>query len=196
MDSLLIRVTPGNRNPAKTIRFQGLPEVFPSERLSQLSAALFPIMDNMSDASGLCLQDLVHSQGQAASAGVQNAATNGQNNGQNDHLHNHHSSLHDSVAAAVSVSSAITGLMSGGAGAGSLGHLHHHSGHDLSGHHHHHHHHNLGPHTPSLHEPLEKLKSKSWPMERQGDQVSVSLWVGESINKCGCPGDKQPERCD
>lgn len=112
-------------------------------------------MDNMSDASGMCLQDLVNSQGQANTAG---ASTNGN---QNDHLHNHHSSLHDSVAAAVSVSSAITGLMSGGAGGVPLGHLHHHTGHDLSGHHHHHHHHNLGPHTPSLHEPLEKLKSKS-----------------------------------
>lgn len=160
-------MTLDSRTAATTIRFQGLPEVFPSERLNQLSAALFPataIMDNMSDASGLCLQDLVNSQGQAGSAGVSNTSHNTgsatTNGNQNDHLHNHHSSLHDSVAAAVSVSSAITGLMSGGAGSVPLSHLHHHSGHELSGHHHHHHHHNLGPHTPSLHEPLEKLKSK------------------------------------
>lgn len=158
-------VIPDHYTSAKTIRFQGLPEVFPSERLNQLSAALFPaaIMDNMSDASGLCLQDLVNSQGQAGGAGgVQNSGSATTNGNPNDHLHSHHSSLHDSVAAAVSVSSAITGLMSGGAvgATGPLGHLHHHTGHDLSGHHHHHHHHNLGPHTPSLHEPLEKLKSK------------------------------------
>lgn len=117
----------------------------------------------MSDGSGLCLQDLVNSQGQPVNSNTSHNSNNNNNNTNgNDHLHNHHSSLHDSVAAAVSVSSAITGLMSGGgaAGVGALGHLHHHSGHDLSGHHHHHHHHNLGPHTPSIHEPLEKLKSK------------------------------------
>lgn len=157
--------------PVTTIRFQGFQEVFPSERLNQLSA-LFPsaaIMDSMSDTSGLCLQDLVSGSQQVQQGGGagNNSGSGGGNssnassNHQNDHLHNHHSVLHDSVAAAVSVSSAITGLMSGGAGTGPLTHLHHHGGHDLSGHHHHHHHHhNLGPHTPSLHEPLEKLKSK------------------------------------
>lgn len=133
-------------------------------------------MDNMSDASGMCLQDLVNSQGQANTAG---ASTNGN---QNDHLHNHHSSLHDSVAAAVSVSSAITGLMSGGAGGVPLGHLHHHTGHDLSGHHHHHHHHNLGPHTPSLHEPLEKLKSKC-PCLFASQSICSRRWVVVTNNQ-------------
>lgn len=122
-------------------------------------------LDTMSDTTGLCLQDLVGSGGQQAggpsnnnNAGGPSTSSNTNNSG--DHLHNHHSSLHDSVAAAVSVSSAITGLMSGNVGAGSLSHLHnHHGGHDLAIHHHHHHH-NLGPHSSSLHEPLEKLKSK------------------------------------
>ncbi|XP_059610440.1 pituitary homeobox homolog Ptx1 isoform X1 [Phlebotomus argentipes] len=95
-------------------------------------------LDSMTDSAGLCLQDLV---GSGGSGGAN----------QSDHLHNHHP-LHDSVAAAVSVSSAITGLMTGSGGAG-LGHLHH-SSHDISGHHHH----SVVPHTPSLHEPLEKLK--------------------------------------
>lgn len=98
-------------------------------------------LESMTDSAGLCLQDLVGGGG-------------GGSGSQSDHLHNHHP-LHDSVAAAVSVSSAITGLMTGTGGAG-LGHLHH-SSHDISGHHHH----SVVPHTPSLHEPLEKLKSKS-----------------------------------
>lgn len=93
-------------------------------------------LQSMSDAHGLCLQDFVP----------------GTNNGSaNDHLHNHHS-LHDSVASAVSVSSAITGLMS--SGNNSLNHLHH----DASNQHHHHHH--SVSNTPTLHEPLEKLKCK------------------------------------
>lgn len=111
-------------------------------------------MSDMSD--NICLQDLVGGNG----GGVNH---NGVNNSHlTDHLHNHHS-LHDSVAAAVSVSSAITGLMSGGGAGGSSGlghHLHsshHNSHHDLSNHHHHHHH-SVVPHTPTLHEPLEKLK--------------------------------------
>lgn len=91
-------------------------------------------IQSMSDAHGLCLQDFV-------SAG----ANNGNNN---DHLHNHHN-LHDSVSSAVSVSSAITGLMS--SGNNSLNHL----SHDTTNHHHHHH--SLS-NTPTLHEPLEKLK--------------------------------------
>lgn len=101
-------------------------------------------LENMSDSAGLCLQDLV--------GGSNNGSGSGSNNNP-DHLHNHHS-LHDSVAAAVSVSSAITGLMSSG-GSG-LSHLHHNS-HDVSNHHHHH---SVVPHTPALHEPLEKLKCK------------------------------------
>lgn len=93
-------------------------------------------LQSMSDAHGLCLQDFVP----------------GTNNGSaTDHLHNHHN-LHDSVASAVSVSSAITGLMS--SGNNSLNHLHH----DASNQHHHHHH-NVS-NTPTLHEPLEKLKCK------------------------------------
>lgn len=93
-------------------------------------------IQSMSDAHGLCLQDFV-------SAGTNNGNTN-------DHLHNHHN-LHDSVSSAVSVSSAITGLMS--SGNNSLNHL----SHDTSNHHHHHH--SLS-NTPTLHEPLEKLKCK------------------------------------
>lgn len=95
-------------------------------------------LQNMSDSHGLCLQDFVSQQ---------------TNNGtSNDHLHNHHN-LHDSVASAVSVSSAITGLMS--TGNNSLNHLPH----DTSNQHHHHHHHSIA-NTPTLHEPLEKLKCK------------------------------------
>lgn len=145
--------------------------------------------------TGLCLQDLVGGggQGQAGSAGATNANNSGSGANHNDHLHNH-SSIHDSVAAAVSVSSAITGLMSGGAGTGPLGHLHHHGGHDLSGHHHHHHHH-MGPHTPSLHEPLEKLKSKLKDERVKG--VEVSWFISQSINIPGqISDDKQPEQCD
>lgn len=111
-------------------------------------------LENMSDSAGLCLQDLVG--GGGGGGGGNNNNNNNNNNGNNnnnasDHLHNHHS-LHDSVAAAVSVSSAITGLMTGGSG---LSHLHHNS-HDVSNHHHH----SVVPHTPTLHEPLEKLKRK------------------------------------
>lgn len=95
-------------------------------------------IQSMSDAHGLCLQDFV--------AGGSNGTTN-------DHLHNHHN-MHDSVASAVSVSSAITGLMS--SGSNSLNHLHHSAQHESNQHHHHH---SLA-NTPSLHEPLEKLKCK------------------------------------
>lgn len=118
-------------------------------------------LDNMSDSTGLCLQDLVGGGGGGGgSGGGGNGGGGGNNNGSNsDHLHNHnhnHHSLHDSVQSAVSVSSAITSLMSPGSVGSGLSHLHH-GTHDLSGHHHHHHH-SVG--TPSLHEPLEKLKCK------------------------------------
>lgn len=94
-------------------------------------------LQGMNDGHGLCLQDFVP----------------GTNNGSaTDHLHNHHN-LHDSIASAVSVSSAITGLMS--SGSNSLNHLHH----ETSNQHHHHHHHSIS-NTPTLHEPLEKLKCK------------------------------------
>lgn len=107
-------------------------------------------MDNMTDSTGLCLQDLVVANG------------NNNNNNGTDHsvsLHNHHA-LHDSVSSAVSVSSAITSLMTPSSIGSGLSHLHPHGTHanDISGvaaatHHPHH-------HTPSLHEPLEKLKCK------------------------------------
>lgn len=115
-------------------------------------------LENMSDSAGLCLQDLVGGGGggggSGSGGGGGGGGGGGNNNSTSDHIHNHHS-LHDSVAAAVSVSSAITGLMSG-TGASGLSHLHHNS-HDVSNHHHHH---SVVPHTPTLHEPLEKLKCK------------------------------------
>lgn len=94
-------------------------------------------IQNMTDAHGLCLQDFVSNSNGTAS----------------DHLHNHHN-MHDSVASAVSVSSAITGLMS--SGNNSLNHLHHNQQHDSTNPHHHH----SVSNTPTLHEPLEKLKCK------------------------------------
>ena len=108
-------------------------------------------LENMSDSAGLCLQDLVGGGGGGGGGGGSGGSGN---NNSGDHLHNHHA-LHDSVAAAVSVSSAITGLMSVGTGGTGLSHLHHNS-HDVSNHHHH----SVVPHTPTLHEPLEKLKRK------------------------------------
>lgn len=119
-------------------------------------------LDQMSDTSGLCLQDLVGQNNNNTSNG--NIPTSQSNS--NDHLHNHHHhhNLHDGTT--VSVSSAISNLMSpsvGSLGSGlttGLSHLHHTTHPDLSGHHHHHH--ITSPHTPSvLHEPLEKLKCES-----------------------------------
>lgn len=117
-------------------------------------------LDQMTDTSSLCLQDLVGSGNNNTSNG---SIPTSQSNS-NDHLHNHHHhhNLHDGTS--VSVSSAISNLMSptsvGSIGSGlttGLSHLHHSTHPDLSGHHHHHH--ITSPHTPSvLHEPLEKLK--------------------------------------
>lgn len=144
------------KNTFKAINIGSYQEIFPS---------FYPLpmmdrggLDQMSDTSGLCLQDLVGS-------GANNNTPNGNNiptsqSNSNDHLHNHHHhhNLHDGTT--VSVSSAISNLMSpssvGSIGSG-LSHLHHSTHPDLSGHHHHHH--ITSPHTPSvLHEPLEKLK--------------------------------------
>uniref|UniRef100_A0A336LRN3 CSON002257 protein n=1 Tax=Culicoides sonorensis TaxID=179676 RepID=A0A336LRN3_CULSO len=113
-------------------------------------------LDNMSDSTGLCLQDLV---------GGGTNTTNGPTTSSNgtEHLHNHHT-LHDSVSSAVSVSSAITSLMSPSTIGSGLSHIHHGTTHadiigggSITGHTTHHH--SLNSHTPSvLHEPLEKLK--------------------------------------
>lgn len=144
------------KNAFKAINIGSYQEIFPS---------FYPLpmmdrsgLDQMSDTSGLCLQDLVGSNNNNTSNG--NIPTSQSNS--NDHLHNHHHhhNLHDGTT--VSVSSAISNLMSpssvGSIGSG-LSHLHHSTHPDLSGHHHHHH--ITSPHTPSvLHEPLEKLKCK------------------------------------
>lgn len=133
--NILPSISAYNKYIKDTINF--LPTILPQPVIMERGG-----LENISDSSGLCLQDLV--------------GGNGSNN--NDHMHNHnHHSMHDGVSAAVSVSSAITGLMSGQGGSGGLGHLHH-SAHDISNHHHHHH--SVVPHTPTLHEPLEKLKCK------------------------------------
>lgn len=147
------------KNAFKAINIGSYQEIFPS---------FYPLpmmdrsgLDQMTDSSGLCLQDLVGSNNNNSSNG--NIPTSQSNS--NDHLHNHHHhhNLHDGTT--VSVSSAISNLMSPGVGSlGSglttgLSHLHHSTHPDLSGHHHHHH--ITSPHTPSvLHEPLEKLKCK------------------------------------
>lgn len=124
-------------------------------------------LDNMTDSTGLCLQDLVGGgngtggNNNSGGGGGNNNANNGSNN--TDHLHNHHS-LHDSVSSAVSVSSAITSLMTPSSIGTGLSHLHHHGAHATAtdvGAITHHHHPSLGSHTSSvLHEPLEKLKCK------------------------------------
>lgn len=111
-------------------------------------------IQSMSDAHGLCLQDFV-------SAGTNNGTNN-------DHLHNHHN-LHDSVSSAVSVSSAITGLMS--SGNNSLNHL----SHDTTNHHHHHH--SLS-NTPTLHEPLEKLKRKFFVLFEKNIDIFFIFFLG------------------
>lgn len=95
-------------------------------------------IQSMADGHGLCLQDFV--------SGASNNGTS------NDHLHNHHN-LHDSVASPIAA-----GLMS--TGNNSLNHL----SHDASNQHHHHHHHSIA-NTPTLHEPLEKLKRKPFSFQ-------------------------------
>lgn len=146
------------KNAFKAINIGSYQEIFPS---------FYPLpmmdrsgLDQMSDTSGLCLQDLVGS-GSNNNNNTSNGNIPTSQSNSNDHLHNHHHhhNLHDGTA--VSVSTAISNLMSpsvGSIGSG-LSHLHHSSHPDLSGHHHHHH--ITSPHTPSvLHEPLEKLKRK------------------------------------
>lgn len=147
------------KNAFKAINIGSYQEIFPS---------FYPLpmmdrggLDQMSDSSGLCLQDLVGSNNNNNTSNG-NIPTSQSNS--NDHLHNHHHhhNLHDGTT--ISVSSAISNLMSpssvGSIGSGlttGLSHLHHSTHPDLSGHHHHHH--ITSPHTPSvLHEPLEKLK--------------------------------------
>lgn len=78
----------------------------------------------------------------------------------------------------------VGGLGGNNNGGGNLGqhlggghhsaHLHHNaSTHDMSAslghHHHHHHHHSVVPHTPALHEPLEKLKCECLLLSGQFD---------------------------
>lgn len=150
------------KNAFKAINIGSYQEIFPS---------FYPIpmmdrsgLDQMTDSSGLCLQDLVGSG--SANNNTSNGSIPTSQSNSNDHLHNHHHhhNIHDGTT--VSVSSAISNLMSpssvGSIGSGlttGLSHLHHSSHPDLSGHHHHHH--ITSPHTPSvLHEPLEKLKRK------------------------------------
>jgi hypothetical protein len=130
-------------------------------------------LNSLNDTSGLCLQDLVgggQTNGNLNNNNNSNSNSNNHPNNSMDHIHNHHhhhhQGLHDNIS--VSTSSAISNLMSptnlgalGPSLASGLGHLHH-TGHtDLSTHHHHHH--ITASHTPSvLHEPLEKLKRKSF----------------------------------
>lgn len=164
-------------NSFKTIYLRSYKDIFPpsgtggQQPHQQQLSSIYPTnmergggantLDNMTDSTGLCLQDLV--------GGGGNNATNGQptNNNGPDHLHNHHP-LHDSVSSAVSVSSAITSLMSPSTIGSGLSHLHHGATHadviggSATGHTTHHH--SLSTHTPSvLHEPLEKLKCKYLP---------------------------------
>lgn len=147
------------KNAFKAINIGSYQEIFPS---------FYPLpmmdrsgLDQMSDTSGLCLQDLVGSGANNNNNNTSNGSIPTSQSNSNDHLHNHHlhHNLHDGTA--VSVSSAISNLMTPGSiGSGlttGLSHLHHSTHPDLSGHHHHHH--ITSPHTPSvLHEPLEKLK--------------------------------------
>ena len=151
------------KNAFKAINIGSYQEIFPS---------FYPLpmmdrsgLDQMSDTSGLCLQDLVggantnnNNNNNSAPNGIATSQSNS-----SDHLHNHHHhNLHDGTAS-VSVSTAISNLMSPSSiGSGlttGLSHLHHSSHPDLTAHHHHHH--ITSPHTPSvLHEPLAKLKRK------------------------------------
>lgn len=144
------------KNAFKAINIGSYQEIFPS---------FYPLpmmdrggLDQMTDTSGLCLQDLVGAGSNNNNTSNGSIPTSQANS--NDHLHNHHHhhNLHDGTT--VSVSSAISNLMSPSIGSGltsGLSHLHHSTHPDLSGHHHHHH--ITSPHTPSvLHEPLEKLK--------------------------------------
>lgn len=147
------------KNAFKAINIGSYQEIFPS---------FYPLpmmdrsgLDQMSDTSGLCLQDLVGSGASNNNNNTSNGSIPTSQSNSNDHLHNHHlhHNLHDGTA--VSVSSAISNLMTPSSiGSGlttGLSHLHHSTHPDLSGHHHHHH--ITSPHTPSvLHEPLEKLK--------------------------------------
>lgn len=152
------------KNAFKAINIGSYQEIFPSFYPLQMMDRSG--LDQMTDTSGLCLQDLVGS-GSANNNNTSNGNIPTSQSNSNDHLHNHHHhhNLHDGTS--VSVSSAISNLMSpssvGSIGSGlstGLSHLHHSSHPDLSGHHHHHH--ITSPHTPSvLHEPLEKLKCES-----------------------------------
>jgi len=169
-------VTPGPVNIVKTIYLRSYKDIFPpssgSGGQNQVSS-IYPTsphhhhhhhhhhpamerggMDNMTDSTGLCLQDLV------VANGTNNNGTEHGGGGSGGGLHSHHS-LHDSVSSAVSVSSAITSLMTPSSIGTGLSHLHPHGAHGsdvgvatAATHHPHH----SVTHTPSLHEPLEKLK--------------------------------------